>query len=308
MSANNYNLKWTSHPSGIFEGITSLRSEDELFDMTLVCSDGQVQAHKVILSACSPFFHDLLVRHPHSHPLILLLGVGVRQLEAVLDFMYQGQVTVAQEELEKMLALASDLGVKGLTSDQGQPPKRSSGVPKQRRVKPAAKTFANLPADEDCENKEVKPSLDPESVVVKTVAQFDHEDIRDVDAEENYSLFDEESNINGEDVGAELLHGSDTQDNSFMLVDLNTGLSSDLVTLIKSKMEKLIGDNKVKLWHCTECSFKAKHKMSTFYHIETKHVESPGHVCPMCDKFCSSLNSLRQHQSKYKHRGINHVA
>ena len=234
----------------------------------------------------------MLVRHSHSHTLILLLGVGVRQLEAVLDFMYQGQVTVAQEEIEKMLALASDLGVKGLSSDQGPPPKRNSCVPKPRRVKLAVKPITNMAAGKDCENKEVKPSFDSESVIVKTEAEFDHVDIRDVDGEENYRLLDEESNLNREDAGAELLNGSDIKDDSFLMVDVNTGLSSELVTLIKSKMEKLIGDNMVKLWHCTECSFKAKHKMSTFYHIETKHVESPGHVCPMCDKFCSSLNSL----------------
>ena len=53
----------------------------------------------------------------------------------------------------------------------------------------------------------------------------------------------------------------------------------------------LIGDNKVKDWHCTECSFKAKYKMSTFYHIETRHVETLGHVCKMYGKFCASQQS-----------------
>ena len=56
-----------------------------------------------------------------------------------------------------------------------------------------------------------------------------------MDGEENYSLLDEESSLDREDVGAELLKGSDIKDESFLMVDLNTGLSSKLVTLIKSK-------------------------------------------------------------------------
>ena len=40
-----------------------------------------------------------------------------------------------------------------------------------------------MPADKV--NKEVKPSSDSESVVVKTETQFDHVDIRDVGGEES---------------------------------------------------------------------------------------------------------------------------
>ena len=53
-------------------------------------------------------------------------------------------------------------------------------------------------------------------------------------------MLDDESNLNREDVGAELLNERDIKHDSFLMVDLNTGLSSKLVTLIKSKMEKLI--------------------------------------------------------------------
>merc|ERR1711936_1104303 len=92
--------------------------------MTLSCDDEQIQAHKVILSACSPFFRGVLRRNPHAHPLLYLKGVKFSDLTAVLNFMYHGEVNVAQEELNSFLAVAEDLKVKGLT--QGNSSKDSN--------------------------------------------------------------------------------------------------------------------------------------------------------------------------------------
>ena len=71
--------------------------------------------HKVILSACSNFFKSLLRRNPHNHPLLYLKGVKYSDLLCVLNFMYHGEVNVAQEDLNSFLAVAEDLQVKGLT-------------------------------------------------------------------------------------------------------------------------------------------------------------------------------------------------
>jgi len=90
----------------------------DFFDVTLACDDEQIQAHKVILSACSPFFRNVLRRNPHQHPLLYLKGVKYTDLQSVLNFMYHGEVNVAQEELNSFLAVAEDLRVKGLTQNQ----------------------------------------------------------------------------------------------------------------------------------------------------------------------------------------------
>ncbi len=66
----------------------------------------------MILSACSPFFRQILRRNPHQHPLLYLKGVKYKELLSVLNFMYQGEVNVAQEELNSFLAVAEDLRVK----------------------------------------------------------------------------------------------------------------------------------------------------------------------------------------------------
>ena len=88
-----------------------LREDKDFFDVTLACDEEQVQAHKVILSACSNFFKSLLRRNPHNHPLLYLRGIKYESILAVLNFMYNGEVNIAQAELSSFLAVAEDLQV-----------------------------------------------------------------------------------------------------------------------------------------------------------------------------------------------------
>jgi len=115
-SSEKFCLKWNDFDSNISSAFRDLREEKDFFDVTLACDDdSQIEAHKTILSACSPFFRSVLRRNPHQHPLLYLKGVKYKELQAVLDFMYMGEVNVAQEELNSFLAVAEDLRVKGLT-------------------------------------------------------------------------------------------------------------------------------------------------------------------------------------------------
>jgi len=110
-----FSLKWNDFESNISVAFQELREDKEFFDVTLACDENQVQAHKVILSACSPFFRTILKRNKHEHPLLYLKGVKYSDIVAVLNFMYHGEVNVAQEELNSFLAVAEELKVKGLT-------------------------------------------------------------------------------------------------------------------------------------------------------------------------------------------------
>jgi len=94
-----------------------LRDDKDFFDVTLACDEDQIQAHKVILSACSPFFRNILRRNPHPNPLLYLKGVKFTDLQYVLNFIYHGEVSVGQEELNTFLAVAEELRIKGLTQN-----------------------------------------------------------------------------------------------------------------------------------------------------------------------------------------------
>ena len=120
MGSEKFCLRWNDFESNISGAFRELRDDKDFFDVTLACEDEQIQAHKVILSACSPFFRTVLRRNPHQHPLLYLKGVKFSDLQSVLNFMYHGEVNVAQEELNSFLAVAEELRVKGLTQNNSQ--------------------------------------------------------------------------------------------------------------------------------------------------------------------------------------------
>jgi len=134
-SSEKFCLRWNDFETNISVAFRELREEKDFFDVTLACDDSQIQAHKVILSACSPFFRNVLRRNPHQHPLLYLKGVKYKELLSVLNFMYMGEVNVAQEELNSFLAVAEDLRVKGLTQNNSSSESSAANKPKQEQPK-----------------------------------------------------------------------------------------------------------------------------------------------------------------------------
>jgi BTB/POZ domain len=81
MSSEKFCLKWNDFERNISSAFRDIRDEKEFFDITLACEDEQLSAHRVILSACSPFFKSVLRRNPHQHPLLYLKGVSFRDMQ-----------------------------------------------------------------------------------------------------------------------------------------------------------------------------------------------------------------------------------
>ena len=109
-------LRWNEFESNLGSALRDLRDNRDFFDLTLACDDAQeIQVHRVILSACSTFFRNILRRLPHHHPLIYLRGIKLTDLQSLVNFIYHGEVNIAQEDLNSFLILAEDLKIKGLT-------------------------------------------------------------------------------------------------------------------------------------------------------------------------------------------------
>ena len=118
-----------------------LREEKDFMDVTLSCDGEQIKAHKVILSACSITFRNLLKKNPSQNPVIDLLvrisvnhilkniliyyfivqDVDPRDMNSILDFIYLGKVNIKQENLSSFLALAEKLRVRGLCQNNNSP-------------------------------------------------------------------------------------------------------------------------------------------------------------------------------------------
>ena len=108
-------LQWNDFQDNIKGAFRNMREDNDFADVTLACEDGQqVEAHKVILAASSPFFQKLLGRNKHPHPLIYMRGMKSDDLLAIMDFLYCGEANVFQENLDSFLAIAEELQLKGL--------------------------------------------------------------------------------------------------------------------------------------------------------------------------------------------------
>ena len=114
-------LKWNDFHSNVSKSFSKLRNEDTFYDVTLVSDDQKtVSAHKVVLSACSEYFKNILKQNPHSNPLLCLEGLSNNDINNILDYIYYGEVSVHQEEVEKFLNIAERLKLEGLISTDSE--------------------------------------------------------------------------------------------------------------------------------------------------------------------------------------------
>ncbi|KAH0561582.1 protein jim lovell [Cotesia glomerata] len=118
---SHYSLRWNNHQAHILQSFEALLHAEIFVDVTLVCSDNSLRAHKVVLSACSPFFERIFAEHPCKHPVIVLKDYNSREVAALIDFMYRGEVRVGHEDLANLMRAAETLHVRGLASSEPRP-------------------------------------------------------------------------------------------------------------------------------------------------------------------------------------------
>ena len=114
-------LKWNDFQSNVSSSFSLLRTKTNFQDVTLVSDDHkQISAHRVVLVACSEYFNNVLSQNTHSHPLLCLDGINFSELNNVLDYIYNGEVNIYQEELDRFLQVAQKLEIRGLLRTKEQ--------------------------------------------------------------------------------------------------------------------------------------------------------------------------------------------
>eukprot|EP00096_Caligus_rogercresseyi_P002607 TRINITY_DN147_c0_g1_i12.p1 TRINITY_DN147_c0_g1~~TRINITY_DN147_c0_g1_i12.p1 ORF type:complete len:315 (+),score=94.42 TRINITY_DN147_c0_g1_i12:361-1305(+) len=303
MGSDNFCLRWNDFESNVSSSFRELREEKDLFDVTLVTdSEKEFKAHKVILSACSSFFKGVLRRMGSPSPLIYLRGIGASELAAILDFMYNGEVNVAQEELNSFLSVAEDLRIKGLTqkpsasenshslSDEGErkmgaksklhsssssSPSLSAGAGAAPPSPSSSKKFRRIAPKSDMDGKEHHMDVKSEptiSSIIPDGSVTDYDDgagsYEDAYGDES-AYFDDAGMMGLDDVPP------DSQDNS------------------KGKYLKLPGNR----GKCLVCM-----KIFTRYHYCKRHYEivhchdSQAVICDICCMPYKNIESLNSHR------------
>jgi len=315
MSSEKFCLRWNDFESNISSAFIELRQDKDFFDVTLACDDEQIQAHKVVLAACSPFFRNILRRNHHQHPLLYMKGVKYSDMQGVLNFMYHGEVNIAQEELNSFLSVAEDLKVKGLTQNQpstkesagrqqisGLPPPSSTNkhqrVPPIREQAPPAKQPYTPAVHDDDDIQEVVPiKSEPQPLVPQqTQAQVYSSN----DEGQAVATYQEETGY--EDYGDYQDQGytetDNTMDLSMSMHGAQTGKGSHAAYLEECLRTKVI-KNDSKTYTCMMCEKICGDLSIARFHMESIHFPNlEGYRCSICDKFCKTRNALACHKVK----------
>ncbi|CAH1107125.1 unnamed protein product [Psylliodes chrysocephalus] len=134
MEGEQFSLCWNNFHTNLSSGFHSLFKDEDLVDVTLAADGKFLKAHKTVLSVCSPFFKDLFRVNPCKHPIVILPDVNYNALCGLLHFMYQGEVSVSQEEIPTFMRVAEMLKVKGLTDNSNSPtPSETNGYTNSTR-------------------------------------------------------------------------------------------------------------------------------------------------------------------------------
>ncbi|XP_063827612.1 protein tramtrack, beta isoform-like isoform X21 [Ostrinia nubilalis] len=129
-SDEQFSLCWNNFHANMSAGFHGLLSRGDLVDVTLAAEGRLLQAHKLVLSVCSPYFQEMFKMNPTQHPIVFLKDVSHSALRDLLQFMYQGEVNVKQEELASFISTAEQLQVKGLTGNQNEENSSTPSKPK----------------------------------------------------------------------------------------------------------------------------------------------------------------------------------
>ena len=257
-----YSVKWDDFHMNIAKFMSQ---EKNFCDVTLACDDNQqLDAHKIILSAGSQFFRDVLTNTKHPHPFIYLKGVRRADLQNIMDFLYHGEASIAHEELETFLETAKVLQILGIENNYG---------------------------NDFVDALESYPDVKPRpSEIYEDKAMLNLVDVQQDSDQQN--VYDTEIDENVEDLrtmaetNADSLHSEDVS-------DVKNNLVLDANHKLDSKTEELI-EKKDGLWECKVCGKTSVRKNHAKNHTEI-HLEGINHACTVCSKSFHTRDSLRVH-------------
>ena len=134
----NTSLKWNNYRENITSSFRDLRNERDFSDVTLVCKGNQrIEAHKVVLAATSPVFKEMLQGPKQSRLFIYMRGINAKYLTSIVDFIYQGEICILQDDLNIFLALSEKLQLKGITGNNQTdlPQVKSSSIKAKQTIR-----------------------------------------------------------------------------------------------------------------------------------------------------------------------------
>ena len=113
MNSDDCNLTWQFHSELLTDMLQFIQSSNTFADVTLVCEDQKkIKAHKIILSASSPIFRNILSSRNDEHTTVHLSEIKSSELEQIIQFIYLGQTSIDSDRIDEFFSAAKYLDIK----------------------------------------------------------------------------------------------------------------------------------------------------------------------------------------------------
>ena len=297
---SNIVLNWDQYQQETTSTLKNIWENEAFLDVTIACDDDQIDAHKVVLSAASPFFRNILKRNPHSHPLLYLKGTSKKTMQALLHFIYSGKTQIVPEDLDEFMALAKSLRVKALVKEDEKTEasdieldKNAGYVEKDNHVEPVQKSL--IQEREKLETSKIKDKKakkkennlhaeDDVKIGLSVIEQFDVVEIGiEQDNSEDFAI--SENSVESESFASKIMSELS------MTADYAEKVSS---LYVRSGSE----------WMCKDCQYMCKRKDQMKEHVEI-HIKGFKFECNTCQKIYNSKCTLRKHFIKCQRSWLN---
>ena len=323
-----FSLSWESFRANLGSALQELKENNDFCDVTLAAEDEQIKAHKIIISAGSPFLKKILRRNEHAHPLLYLKGIKMCDLKDLLTFMYHGQVEVSEENLGQFLEAANDLEVLGLSKDH-QVKEHQLMFNRSTEMTVPINSPMTYPKKEVIQTRPLQQRKrrkfeQKESELVNYGEHFKEDILKDVENCEltnyqnemnlDYQPVTDEVQLNEMEEKHEHIVNSEVYEEDESLDLEITNLNSELKTLyegedvsynptdIKVEENVLFDPIGEKRHGCHICPKSYKNKSDLKAHVDN-HTNAFSFSCTQCGgKKFKSKNSLRMHMHN-RHRG-----
>ncbi|KAI5735599.1 hypothetical protein M8J77_020440 [Diaphorina citri] len=114
-TGTNFCMKWQNFQVHLAFELYQLLKMESMVDVTLKAEGEAFQAHRIILSASSPFFQEILSPIENDcHPIVILADVPANDVKAILEFIYYGEIKVEGANIFSVLKTAQNLKISAL--------------------------------------------------------------------------------------------------------------------------------------------------------------------------------------------------
>ena len=153
-------LKWNNHLTAFNKLLNKLLLDENYSDSTILCGGKFYPVHRLVLSTCSEYFESMFAQclKINKYPFIVVKDIDPKQMEALLNYMYRGEVNVPQDDLPDLIKAAEAFQIRGLAvPDEEELPKTKRKRSSSRS--PSAKKKRDLYASHESSVPDVNKNL-----------------------------------------------------------------------------------------------------------------------------------------------------